>query len=347
MILIDSLYINTGGGLVLLKYLVDCIENCNIKYHLLVDQRCSKTFEFTSNHTILKASLLNRYRFYVKNRFKYSSVLCFGNVPPPIKLDVPVYTYFHNINLLTLNETTSFINYIKSLLKQCVFKCYKLNTTFWLVQTENTATELINNLSEDKNRVLQYPFFNISDKMSIIKGQTNRLDYILVGDYYWGTKGHDTLLDAWEILFSKGINKRLHLTINETTPSNNKIIKRIRDLQERGLSIINHGFIPFEEMLDIYKKAKAIVYPSHNESLGLGIIEALHAGCDVLSSDLPYTYSICKPSAVFDPYNPQSIVDAIIIYESGKCGKSELTIKNRIYDLIDLVVVKNSTKTSL
>ena len=101
--------------------------------------------------------------------------------------------------------------------------------------------------------------------------------------------------------------------------------------------MINHGVIPFNEVFDLYKQSKAIIYPSHNESLGLGIVEAITAGCDVIGSDLPFLHSICKPSQVFDSFSAESIADAVMKYEQGGTQKSELTIYNHIDELIELL----------
>ena len=93
----------------------------------------------------------------------------------------------------------------------------------------------------------------------------------------------------------------------------------------------------FKQVIELYGMSKAIVYPSHNESLGLGIVEALVAGCDVIGANLPYIHSICHPSVVFDPYNPESIADAIEEYEKEENHKSVLTIYNHIDELIELL----------
>ena len=43
MILIDSYYINIGGGKVLLDYLINTLVKQNIKFNLIVDARNKKT----------------------------------------------------------------------------------------------------------------------------------------------------------------------------------------------------------------------------------------------------------------------------------------------------------------
>lgn len=335
MLLIDALYICTGGGLRLLNYLLDSLEKNSIDYHLICDERCSHVFMDIKGKTVLKPSLFSRNNFYKRNRSSFSSVFCFGNIPPSIKLNVPVYTYFHNINLLTLNQTKGLMDFFKSWLKREIYRKYRKNTDFWLVQTENTATVLSLRLYEVRSKIRLYPFYYLPKELILLKKVMHGGDYVFVGDYYNGAKGHDDLLDSWEILFNRGYNLRLHLTIDK---SNEKVCKRIEEMNERGINVVNHGTIPFDKVVDLYAKSKALVYPSHNESLGLGIVEAITAGCDVLASDLPFTHSICVPSRVFNPYSPDSIADAIIKYEEGEYSKSELIVRNQIDELIGLLV---------
>ena len=142
------------------------------------------------------------------------------------------------------------------------------------------------------------------------------------------------MLEAWHILRERGLNQTLHLTISSASYS---FLKKLEDAIKSGLSIVNHGSIPFYEVINIYTKCKATIYPSHDESLGLGLLEAIHTGCDVIASDLPFVHAICKPSATFKVKSPESIANAIINYEKNIFYHSELTINNEINSLIQLL----------
>ena len=311
MILIDSLYINYSGGLRLLEYLVSELIRRESDFYLLADARCHGEFNHCKHVQYMTASLRERKKFYEAKKDCFTSVLCFGNIPAPLKLNVPVYTYFHNINLLTLAETHSLAQKIKSWLKREVFRYYKMNTDYWLVQTSNTANDLVKHLSEKRERVKMVPFFELPQELSSLANAIHGNDYVYISNYT-GAKGHEELLEAWKILGGKGSDKTLHLTVPEDCPFAIKLMKA----KEEGVKVINHGFVPFDEVCNLYKKSKAIIYPSHNESLGLGIVEAVTAGCDVIGSDLPFLHSICLPSVVFDPYSPDSIAEAVFKYEN-------------------------------
>lgn len=333
ILLIDALYINNSGGLRLLEYLVRYLNSRHIDFLLLADSRCLRKFDYCKRVMYMEASLLKRKNFYEIHKTSFSAVLCFGNIPAPIRLNAPVYTYFHNINLLTLSEAQSSYVKAKSWIKREVFKHYKENTDFWVVQTSNTANELIEHLEETSDRVKLIPFFELPSELLALYNISHGIDYVYISTYAPG-KGHDELINSWRLLCQRGIDRKLHLTVPFDCP----LMKRIEEAQSLGVNIVNHGTVPFGFIVDLYKQSKAIVYPSHNESLGLGLVEAIEAGCDVVASNLPFTHSICKPSMTFNPYSPESIADAVMRYEQSNCPKSELLIRNQIDELIQLLI---------
>lgn len=334
MILVDSLYINNSGGLRLLDNLVRELVKRDIKFLLLADSRCKGVFDNLPSVEYLHASLPGRTKWYQRNLDGFSSILCFGNIPAPRKLKGPVYTYFHNINLLTLAEAHNLKERVVAGLKREVFRHYKKNTDCWLVQTDNTANELIKHLNEKPERVKLMPFYELSNDLLELKNVKHGEDYVYISNYT-GAKGHEELLEAWRILHKRGIDKTLHLTVPKTVTS---FVERIIQARQEGVKVVNHGFVPFEEVLELYRVSKAIVYPSHNESLGLGIIEAITAGCDVIGSNLPFIHSICKPSATFNPYSPEFIADAVMKYEKETLPKSSLFVNSKLDELIHLLV---------
>ena len=334
MILIDSLYINAGGGIVLLKYLVKELQKHQIKFRMIVDERAQSHFVHVKDKMVMRASLSNRQHFYNTLSLDFTSVFCFGNIPPTRKLNVPVYTYYHNVNMLTLKGWPDLKTKMAVWAKREYIKTLRRHTDYWFVQTENTATEVYRHLDANWSKIQLYPFYELPEGLESLSQATERNDYALVGNYNFGAKGHDQLCDAWVILKERGLTPRLHITISD---DNVVFLTKVKRLCDKGVNIINHGIVPFNETVSIYAKTKAVVYPSLNESLGLGIIEAIHGGCDIIASDLPFAWSICNPSAVFDRESPESIADAVMDYEKGKTNKTTIKINNMIEQLIQVV----------
>ena len=327
MILIDALYINMGGALGLLRYLVETLQEKKVVFFLLADARVGDEFMELPCVEHVSAGLSNRNRFYRKHKGEFSSVFCFGNVPPPMKLKVPVYTYFHNVNMLTLADCRNWKQWLMFWLKRQYIKSLKGHSNKWFVQTSNTANEVIKHLGIRAEEVKIYPFYRPIQLQNIEQKPT---DYIFVGEYS-GSKGHWELLEAWNILHKRGVDTILHLTVSE----GDDYLRHVKESIKVGVKIINHGFVPMEELVKLYQQSKATVYPSFNESFGLGLVEAMEAGCDVIASDRPYVYSICEPSEVFDPKSPQSIADAVVRYETGHSPRTKQLVKNRINEMIN------------
>lgn len=332
-VLIDAIYINMGGALTVLNRLVDGCVEAGLDFVLLKDERCPKlrSEDGVKKTVILPPSLKVRHTYYKEHRNEFHSVLCMGNVPPTIKMSCRVHTYFHNLSVLMNQKTMTHSRRIKNWLKKQTIRFYAKNTDTWIVQTWNTENLIKETLPWKGKEFFRYPIYMIP-KEFCPNPDVAKTDYLFVGEYTMA-KGHDELLEAWKLLHAEGIDVPLHLTCSERT----LFLEHLNDSIANGVSIVNHGFVPFSEMAGIYQRAKCIVYPSLNESLGLGIVEGLHAGCDVLTSDLPFAHAICKPSEVFDPHCPRSIADAVKRYESGQSNKSELTIHDCVGELIELL----------
>ena len=99
---------------------------------------------------------------------------------------------------------------------------------------------------------------------------------------------------------------RLHLTVTDRNPGLKQLIEEFRN---EGVNVVNHGFV---NPVDVYSLCQYLVYPSLTESFGLGLMEGHAAGLQIISSDLPYAHSVVKPSATFDPLNPQNMAKVIL-----------------------------------
>ena len=177
MILIDALYINNGGGKELLKLLVEKLKNQNI--HFIIDYRLRNEWKFNEKFvTFLKPNILKRHYFYLNNRKKFKFVLCFGNIPPTIKLNCFVATYFHNVTLLN-----SSVNYNLGLFfKNKFIQFFERNTNLWFVQSNVVKNELIQN-GYNSNKIELYPFFENLHTNIVTKDKTIDQTLIIPPDF--------------------------------------------------------------------------------------------------------------------------------------------------------------------
>lgn len=341
MILIDALYINNSGGKILLDYLIEELEQNEMKIHYLLDERIRNNHpEINKNKvTYLGASLLNRHEFYKKNKINFSKVLCFGNLPPTLKLNAEVYTYFHQKLFLEIPKEIPTRQKVIFQIKALLFQVLRKNTDFWIVQTQVMKDNFLAKITKlNKGKVLVLPFYPSLKKGTIENRKKDIFIYVSSGSQH---KNHFNLLEAFRNFYDDKKLGELHLTIgDEFKELKNMISKMIAN----GYPIVNHGFVSRDLLGTIYGKAAFSIYPSLSESFGLGIIEAIENQCDIIGSDLAYTYAVCKPSLVFDPTKIQSIALAFQLAVEKKIQPTEQLVFNEIDKLINLFQDNENSK---
>ncbi len=106
--------------------------------------------------------------------------------------------------------------------------------------------------------------------------------------------------------------------------------ERIRAVAGPGCEI--RGFERREELLDLYRRATLLAYPSAYEGFGLPVVEAMAHGCPVLCARNSSLVEIGGRSAIFlDDVTPQGIADALAealadreaLAERGEAGRAE------------------------
>lgn len=334
MILIDALYINNSGGKVLLDYLIEELEKTDKEVFYLLDERIQKEkLQLKKNKVIyLKASLIKRRNFYKENKNKFSSILCFGNLPPNIKTSAKVYTYFHQLLFLDLPKEMSFISKKIYYIKTRFLNAFKKNTDYWLVQTELVKEKLSKKYGIQGSNILVIPFyppFTSEVKKNIRKEH----QYIYVSNVS-KHKNHLRLIEAFAKFYDKHKKGKLILTIHDDA---SEILNSINVKVNQGYPVENIGFVDRNSLRQLYMESEYHIFPSLTESFGLGLVEAIENGCKIIGADLPYTYAVCKPSLVFNPLEVDSITEALSLSLQKNTINSESKVKNEINTLISLL----------
>lgn len=331
MLLLDSLYINNSGGKVLLDYLVSKLEEAKKDVYYLFDDRCREDFVEipATRKTYLKATLLNRYRFYKEHKHTFDRVLCFGNLAPPIKLKATVFTYFHQRLFLETPDNIDFKTKLLINIKISIFKLLSKNSNEWMVQSSIMKEKLALKIGVNQEKVHVLPFYPplTYEKQSIPK-VNNSFIYVSNGSFH---KNHKRLLDAFCFFYDKHKEGSLTLTVGDEflelhTLINTKI--------EEGYPITNLGRVARVNLGKFYNSHEYLIFPSLSESFGLGLVEAMECGCKVMGADLGYTYAICEPSIVFNPLSTESIVSAF----ENALNKNENETKQLVFNQIDTLL---------
>jgi glycosyltransferase involved in cell wall biosynthesis len=79
------------------------------------------------------------------------------------------------------------------------------------------------------------------------------------------------------------------------------------------------GWIPREQLYELYRGALGFIYPSTFEGFGMPVLEAMAAGVPVACSDIPPLREIAGSTVhFFDPASDREIGDALLLLASGK-----------------------------
>ncbi|MDF2832915.1 glycosyltransferase [Chryseobacterium indoltheticum] len=335
MILIDSLYINNGGGKILLDYFVNECEKTNIDVFYLFDKRCENSYKEISDEkkVFLKASMYLRFLFYTKNKNRFSKVLCFGNQPPLLKLNCPVFTYFHQPMFLNIPKEFSFKDKLIFSIKQNILNRLRKNTDKWIVQNNLIKNGLCDKYRIAQTEVLVLPFYPNEDlSVNSEIRQSNTFIYVSNATPH---KNHKRLFEAFTTFYDQHKVGELIVTIN----FDHDMAAYVEKMRMLKYPITNIGFVDRVELIKNYHTAEYLIFPSLEESFGLGIVEAIECGCKVIGSDLGYMFQVCQPSIVF---NPLSKDDIICAFEKAT-EKQENATKQNIFNKIDelMLLLKN------
>ncbi|MGN6578186.1 MAG: glycosyltransferase family 4 protein [Nocardioides sp.] len=137
--------------------------------------------------------------------------------------------------------------------------------------------------------------------------------FVLFVSSLWPYKNCDGLLRAFALVRPELDGRRLVVV----GPGRDKAyVAQLRAMASR-LEIADEvtwvGGVPLEETVDFYRAADVFVYPSHNETFGLTILEAMACGCPVVTSDRSAMPETAGGAAILaDPDDPRSIGDAIL-----------------------------------
>lgn len=335
MILLDSVYVNNGGGLVLLKYLVDYLESEFKDVFYLFDERVEVYFTHipVSRKKFIANSLVKRNSFYKENKEKFDRVLCFGNIPPTIRLKAKVLVYFHQQLFLKIPQNFSFKNKITYMFKQSVLNFFRECADIWLVQSESVRREFSNKYLYGKNgKVLALPFY------PIINFTTSRVDRSGNSFLYVSNssphKNHYKLIESFCLAYDEVKNGTLSVTV---PISDFNLCNYIKEKINLGYPIKNFGFIEREKLAELYLSHEYLIFPSLAESFGLGLAEAIDGGCKIIAADLNYTYEVCEPSLVFDPYSIDSMRNAIVTAVRNELPYPKKLIENDISKIMQLL----------
>ena len=331
--------IKNGGGRELLEYLLSYIEQeyPHLTVYVYLDSSLANIKTTKNRRVFLLSSTLEKVLLFGR---KTNNALYFGNLPPLVKSENSI-VYFHNLYLLMSLKNlakTSVKFFAKYFLHQFYIRCFIRNVDIVACQNEGVKDKFIEKYSFQNVELL--PFFRLCDK-NLLKVNAKKYDFCYVSLAH-RHKNHHRLIEACEILSSENISFSLALTIED---GHEDLIKKIEHVNQRGkVNIVNLGKLPKEEMCTLYTQSKCLVFPSTEETFGLGLVEAVNMDVDVVASDLDYVYQAIEPSLVFDPNSSLDISLKMKKYLYGTVQKSKSKIDNKIGRLVKILTKEGNVQ---
>lgn len=163
---------------------------------------------------------------------------------------------------------------------------------------------------DSKIRVLPFivPDY-ISDDNKGVKVDTPT-KYIIYPAQFWKHKNHVNLVKALGMLKEKGILATLLFTGSGKNAQEdiNKAIKECDVADE----IMNLGYVTDDELVYLYRHARAMIFPSFGGPTNIPPIEALALGCPVaVANNLAMTEQVGDAGLGFDPTNVSQISEVM------------------------------------
>jgi len=131
-------------------------------------------------------------------------------------------------------------------------------------------------------------------------------------------KNHDELIRAMPHILQHFPTAQLLLTLEKDHMPNSRYAMFIEKVSAAAQalnvnsSLVWLGILKPDEVTYALENSELMVFPSLAESFGLGLVEAMAAGCPVAASDLTYAHDVAGDAAVyFDPHNPRSIATVV------------------------------------
>ena len=335
MTLVDATYINETGGKTLLNYFIENIidKGFEEKFYFLLDDRLKLNYP-KINFEFIKASEKNRIKFYKKTINKFPKVFCFANVPPPLKLNVETYIYFHNDLLIDLKET-DFSLFKKSVffIKRFYIKLKDRSNYNWIVQTELIKEKLNKKIVNDKSRIGVLPFY--FDDFKELKNEKQPNSFLYVSGYL-PHKNHNKLIKAF-IIAAEIHKENIYLNLTLKSDDFIHLMKPFFKIPS-NLIIENLGVLDLEEINLAYEKNQNLIFPSLKESFGLPLIEATLKNLNVITSNLDYVSYVIEPTLSFVALYIEDISNSMLITLTFKrLKKPKLVSKNKVDQLIKIL----------
>lgn len=273
-------------------------------------------------------------------KYKVDLLHCTSNTAP-LFLSVPLVLTLHDIIYLEKISFSEGTNYQKfgNLYR-------KLNVPL----IAKKAIKILTVSDFENQRIRSYFNFNINLVQTVYNAAGNHFERITDKGVLQEAKVKYNLPDKFIFFLGntdpkknvKGVLKALsNLKANGKLPCKLVMLDINRDYLQNlakeigDTSILNEiqftGYVPNKELPAIYSQAYLFLYPSLRESFGIPLVEAMNCEVPIITSNTSSMPEIVGDAAVLcDPFNSQSISDAICNLDNDKELQESLRMKGKM-----------------
>ncbi len=319
MLLIQASNIHIGGGATLLRPLLQA--SFEQKRKVWVDSRFGLPTALAPGVTVSQvrptiAARLQADAQVARQAAAGDVLLCLGNLPPIRRTACRTVVYLQNRYLVgpPALEGVPLRERVRLTIERQWLRKLVTHAHLFLVQTPSMQHAVCKHLNLEQDRVRVAPYLpgdaswprSLAARMPVRDDDDRPFLYVASGERH---KNHRTLVQAWSRLAAEGIFPRLQLTLDQARfPLLSQWIEE--QVRHHGL-LVEVNAATREDVPELYRKARALVYPSGFESFGLPLIEARQAGLPVLAPELDYVRDVLDPDESFDANSARSIARAV------------------------------------
>jgi len=324
------LYSQTGVGTYirnLLHYLVQ-MEHNDITFYIYLLPSDFDQVELPSKHFI-KRKVSARWHTIAEQTIFYRDInrddldlMHFTYFSYPVVYKRPFIATVHDITPLILKTgRASTLNPLIYEIKHQIFK-YVLSA-----QIKN-AKKIITPTQTVKDQLVEYYGKNIEPKIEPIyegvnfellnakeneklRAKLTSPFFLYVGNFY-PHKNVGRLVEAFKKMLKQvqHDNRPKLLLVGPDNMFAKKSKDKIKASKIENIEFMHDAKI--EDLVYLYKNAKALVNPSLSEGFGLPLIEATHFGCPVIASDIAVFHELMGDGYVsFDPFDDEDIAEKL------------------------------------
>ncbi|MFL9694594.1 glycosyltransferase [Aeromonas veronii] len=308
-ILVNATALSSGGALTILRQFIAHAALTNKKYIVFapigvpLDVHANIIYIEVDTKSWLKRIWWDSFglKRYIKQH-NIESELCISLQNTSVNVDCQQLIYLHQSLPFTTVKYTLNKETIKYFLYKWFYKffifLFVTSGTRFVVQTQWMKAALTQSGVVEGNISVFTPDIKLPDgHLKKSPEQAQRLTTEQITFFYPASplfyKNHLLILDALALLKTRQLNKKARFAVTLNVGDYPVFDEKVQQL-ELSDTVFYLGVMSYEQVIDNYISADAVLFPSYIETFGLPLAEAGVLGKKIICADLPYSRDVLK-----------------------------------------------------